>query len=95
LNMQNLLAGISLGMISGAISVLANISGSETTLGETVTIVVFASGLTYWIGQRLQRLEDKMDECATKLKVLPCQEIVPVVKTIHEKIQHVCKGRET
>jgi len=73
MNMNNTISGLALGGLTGATLLLAD-ALTATTLGvrDAVTLVVFVSGLVWWMGRKFQKIEDKLDEHNQRLADLPC-----------------------
>jgi hypothetical protein len=78
--MKPIIAGLILGAVSTAPIAVepAHISpDSHISLGVSITIAVFVSGLVWWLGRRLQQQDDMSNshyaELTKRLDNLPCR----------------------
>jgi hypothetical protein len=73
-SMTNLIAALVIGGATSSGVVLGDALGGGTniTLGEAVGVGVFACGIVYYIGRKLQSLEDGQKTLRTDIKNLPC-----------------------
>ena len=76
-------AGTLIGGVTGGVMLLADLvltGGSSVSLGEAATVGVFAASIVWYLGKKLQRLEDGQSEAKDhfreldrKLDKLPCR----------------------
>ena len=80
--MSNTLAGIAIGGATGTALIIADvITAHNIELKDAVGVVVFISGMVWWLGRKFQKIEDKVDACKIRLDVLPCVYTTPKCET--------------
>lgn len=73
-DVSNAIAGILVGGATGGAVLLADtVTASNLNLREAAALVVFVSGLIWWMGRKFQRIEDKLDEHGERISKLPCK----------------------
>ena len=76
--MEPVSVGLKIGMVTG-VSVFAttnNLEGSAVGLAVAVPSAVFISGIVWWLGRKLQHLEDSMKRMNERLRELPCHDCI-------------------
>jgi hypothetical protein len=73
MRMSNLLSGLALGGVTGAVVLMADaVTASTINLRDAAGIIVFISGLVWWMGRKFAAIEAKMEQHHQLLSDLPC-----------------------
>ena len=86
MRMSNLLSGLALGGVTGAVVLVADVASATTlNLRDAAGIIVFVSGLVWWMGRKFASIETKMEEHKQRLADLPCAYCNPGNHKKHSK----------
>lgn len=73
-NMDQVLAPMALGSLSSVAFAIGELSAdTRIPLGPALAVAVSIGGMVWWLGRKLQSIEDRIESLEKDLKSRPCQ----------------------